>query len=102
MYKNSMATDQLTARQDRFARLYATGKFSKTKAYQEAGYMPNGSKKSQQVEAHKLSIKPHVAHAISKYQAQLLPLDTMRAEKMNALRTLKALALSPDSKVRLK
>jgi hypothetical protein len=90
-----MARDRLTARQDRFARLYASGQFSKTKAYQEAGYMPNGSKKALQVEACKLSSKPQVAQAISKYQAQLLPLETMRAETINAIRSLKTLSASP-------
>jgi phage terminase small subunit len=90
-----MARDRLTARQDRFARLYASGQFSKTKAYQEAGYMPNGSKKVLQVEACKLSSKPHVAQAISKYQAQLLPLETMHAEAINAIRSLKTLSASP-------
>jgi phage terminase small subunit len=99
-----MARNRLTARQDRFARLYASGQFSKTKAYQEAGYMPNGSRKSRQVEASKLSGKPHVARAILKYQAQLLPLETMRAETINAIRSLKTLASSPriSGRIRLK
>jgi phage terminase small subunit len=99
-----MTNERLTARQDRFARLYASGQFSKIKAYQEAGYMPNGSRKSRQVEASKLSSKPHVAQAISKYQAQLLPLETMRAETINAIRSLKTLSASPciSARIRLK
>jgi hypothetical protein len=90
-----------TARQIAFARHYASG-LSKTQAYEKAGYMPNGSKKSRQVEAFKLSRRPHVAQAIAKFQQELLPFD-IRREQEDAIRNLKALALSPtvDSRTRL-
>jgi phage terminase small subunit len=75
-----MAKDRLTAKQELFVRLYASGRYSKTKAYEEAGYMPNGKRESRRVESQKLSRRPHVAEAIAAYQAQLLPLDEMKAE----------------------
>ena len=85
-----------------FARLYSTGQYSKIGAYEEAGYMPNGKRRSRQAEAQKLSKRPHVAEAIAAYQAQLLPLDEMRAEKQNALRNIKTLAYgAKDERVRL-
>ena len=97
-----MATDQLTAKQMLFARLYSTGQYSKIKAYEEAGYMPNGKRRSRQAEAQKLSKRPHVAEAIAAYQAELLPLDEMKAEKQNALRNIKTLAYgAKDERVRL-
>jgi hypothetical protein len=42
-----------------------------------------------------LSKQPAIAAAIAEYEAQLLPLADVRAEKLNALRSLKNLALSP-------
>jgi hypothetical protein len=97
-----MAKDQLTAKQALFARLYASGRYSKIKAYEEAGYMPNGKRQSRQVEAQKLSRRPHVAEAIEAYQDQLLPLDEMKTEKLNAIRNIKMLAYwAKDERVRL-
>jgi phage terminase small subunit len=97
-----MAKDQLTAKQMLFARLYSSGQYSKIGAYEEAGYMPNGKRRSRQAEALKLSKRPHVAEAIAAYQAELLPLDEMKAEKQNALRNIKTLAYgAKDERVRL-
>jgi phage terminase small subunit len=97
-----MAKDRLTAKQELFVRLYASGRYSKIKAYEEAGYMPNGKRESRRVESQKLSRRPQVAKAIAAYQAQLLPLDEMKAEKQNALRNIKTLAYgAKDERVRL-
>jgi hypothetical protein len=92
----------LTAKQDRFARLYATGNYTKTEAYERAGYMPNAKRVAKNVQASILSSRPAVAQAIREYQEQLLPLSTMRQEMEFALQNLKQLAaLCPDPKVRL-
>jgi phage terminase small subunit len=97
-----MAKDQLTPRQALLARLCASGRYSKIQAYQEAGYMPNGKPESRRVESQKLAKRPHVAQAIAAYQAELLPLDEMKAEKQNALRSIKTLAFgAKDERVRL-
>jgi hypothetical protein len=97
-----MAKYQLTAKQMLFARLYSTGQYSKIKAYEEAGYMPNGKRESRRVESQKLSRRPRVAEAIAAYQAELLPLDEMKAEKQNALRNIKTLAYgAKDERIRL-
>jgi phage terminase small subunit len=97
-----MAKDQLTAKQMLFARLYSSGQYSKIEAYEEAGYMPNGKRESRRVESQKLAKRPHVAQAIAAYQAELLPLDEIKAEKQNALRSIKTLAFgAKDERVRL-
>jgi phage terminase small subunit len=97
-----MAKDRLTAKQALFVRFYASGRYSLVRAYQEAGYMPNGKRESRRVESQKLAKRPHVAQAIAAYQAELLPLDEMKAEKQNALRSIKTLAFgAKDERVRL-
>jgi hypothetical protein len=75
---------------------------SKTESYAKA-YNSHGNANTQGKNGHVLSKKPAIAAAIADYEAQLLPLADMRAEKINVLQNLKALALSPDvsDKVRL-
>jgi hypothetical protein len=75
---------------------------SKKESYAKA-YNSRGNANTQAKNGHVLSRKPAVAAAIAEYEAQLLSLADLRAEKSNVLRNLQALALSPDvsDKVRL-
>jgi hypothetical protein len=98
-----MAERPLSVKEDRFARLYGSGRYSKVRAYQEAGYMPNGKKNSQRVESQKLAKKPKIRAAIQLYTLeQLPPLEDLREERAAALRNVRHLALtSEDDRVRL-
>jgi len=78
----------------RFSWLVASGE-SKTKAYAKA-YNSKGNSRTQGKNGYVLSRHPAVASAIAEYQAQLLPIAELRAEKMNVLRNLKRLAFSSD------
>jgi hypothetical protein len=92
----------LTAKQRKFAWLVASG-MSKTKSYAKA-YNSQGNTNTQGKNGHVLSRHPAVASAIAEYQAQLLPIAELRAEKMNVLRNLKRLAFSSevDDRIRVR
>jgi hypothetical protein len=92
----------LTEKQRRFAYLVATG-LSKTRAYAEA-YTSRGNSNTRGKNGCLLAKQPAIAAAIAEYEAQLLPIADVRAEKLNALRSLKSLAFSPNvaDKIRLK
>src|SRR5215467_7541942 len=91
----------LTAKQRKFAWLVASG-VSKTKAYAKA-YNSRGNARTQSKNGYLICRLPGVAAAIVEFEAQLLPLADMRAEKINMLQNLRNLALSPNmaDKIRL-
>jgi hypothetical protein len=91
----------MTTKQRKFSWLVATG-LPKSQAYAKA-YDSRGNPNTRAKNAHVLSRKPAISKAIIEFEERLLAVADLRAEKINVLTNLKALALSPDvsDKVRL-